>query len=132
MRDRYDDCRIGSAALLFAAAALTLAMIAPIIVLALFDTKHAVHAADQSANDATHRGADDRADGTGNAIALVVALLGAPGNTLRLRTDRQSERDNKNEDGKRIHGTSSILVRSFAYHAVPDRNSRRRPSGSLQ
>jgi hypothetical protein len=57
------------------------------------DAEHAFHAAD----DATHRGSDDRADRAGDTVAFIEAVHGATGNALRLCGERHGERSGECE-----------------------------------
>jgi hypothetical protein len=67
-------------------------------VVALIGAEHAFDAADH----ATDRGANDRADRTGDAIAFIEPMRGAAGDTLRVRGQRHGERRDKRARNQQV------------------------------
>jgi hypothetical protein len=63
------------------------------------DTEHAVDAA----SDAADHGADNGADRTGHAVALMEAVAGAFGDSLRLGGERQRREAGRGDDELQFH-----------------------------
>lgn len=77
-------------------------------IVALIDAEHAFDAADHAAD----RGANDRADRTGDAVALMETMRGAAGDALRLGGKRHGERRDKRTGNKQslFHKVTSVFI----------------------
>jgi hypothetical protein len=75
-------------------------------VVALIEAEHAFGAAGHTAN----RGADHRADWTGDTVALIEAMSGAAGNALRLCGERHRKHREKCADNEQV-----LFMRLFPF-----------------
>jgi hypothetical protein len=81
-----------------------------IVHILMIDAEHAFHAADDTAD----RGSHDGADRTGNAVAFMKAVRGAPGNSLRLCGERHGERSKARANEQfQSHEVTSTFVGDF-------------------
>lgn len=69
-------------------------IIAVLAIVVVVDTEHALDTAD----DATDRAADDRADRSGTAVALIKSVRGAAGNALRMCRRSGEDCENRTDD----------------------------------
>ena len=69
-------------------------IIAVLAIVVVVDAKHALDTAD----DATDRAADDRADRSGTAVALIKSVCGAAGNALRMCCGGSEDCKNRTDD----------------------------------